>query len=325
MYVCKHNRLPTRRSIREFVSDSVFYKTFGSFTKAIEVYTSLKESNTSNSKPKNDVKDSLIETLKRNLSEYELKTLVASTSIKAYKPKIISQSVLENSHFKFLATGDSHIGHKQFREDWWNLMIQRAIDEKVDFAYHTGDILEGMSGRPGHVYELSEIGFEAQFTRARRLIQDVPFDIKFCQGNHDSWFSGKADQGICVGARLEEALDNFIFLGIDEADDIVNGVKIKLWHGNDGSSYAISYRTQKFVEMLYGGEKPNILLAGHSHKSLFYETRNVHVFETGTTCMQSSFMRGKKLAAHTGYWIVDVWTNNEGITRIRPEWNPFYY
>jgi hypothetical protein len=76
--------------------------------------------------------------------------------------------------------------------------------------------------------------------------------------------------------------------------------------------------------MLSGGEKPHILLAGHAHKSFFYETRNVHVFETGTTCMQTGFMRGKKLAAHTGFWIVDVWTNENGISRIRPEWTPFY-
>jgi len=35
-------------------------------------------------------------------------------------------------------------------------------------------------------------------------------------------------------------------------------------------------------------------------------------------------MRGKKLAAHTGFWIIEVWTDETGIKRIRPEWNAFY-
>jgi predicted phosphodiesterase len=323
-------QFPTRRELRASgVSENPFFRIFGNLTNAKEWYVK----NTKENKPfleeddeprVSTVKDGLIETLKKNLTEDELKALVQSTSVQVHKPLAKKVIFSETGHFKFIATGDSHIGHNKFREDWWNFMVERGIEEKVDFMYHTGDILEGMSGRPGHIYELDQIGFEAQFAKAKALIQDIPFEVRFVTGNHDNWYAGKADQGINVGKRLEESLDNVVFLGDGEADDIVNGIKVKLWHGNDGASYALSYRTQKFVEMLTGGEKPHILLAGHAHKSVFYENRNVHVFETGTTCGQSNFMRGKKLAAHTGFWIVDVWTNAKGISRIRPEWYPFY-
>lgn len=317
--------LPSIRDLRkQGFSEDPFIRVFGSYSQAKQSFYDEIIDEVEKDDVGDKVKDSLIEQLKRNLTASELKTLVDSTCIKANKPKPVNSIKTETSTFKFIATGDSHIGHGKFREDWWNTMIQRGIEEEVDFMYHTGDILEGMSGRPGHVYELSQIGFESQFAKAKSLIENIPFEVRFITGNHDLWYAGKADQGINVGTRLEESLDNVVFLGNDEADDIVNGIRIKLWHGCDGASYAYSYRTQKFVEMLSGGEKPHILLAGHAHKSIFYETRNVLVMETGTTCMQSNFMRGKKLSAHTGFWIVTVHTNNFGISRITPEWHPFY-
>lgn len=322
-YEASNGKLPTRDAMKEQgYSKHMFNRVFGSFGDAIAEYQLFKLSDSEDTRDKS--KDNYLSILGNRLSAPELKAILDATAGKANKPTPTNITRTENGHFKFLATGDSHMGHKKFRQDWWNYMIQRGIEEKVNWMYHTGDILEGMSGRPGHVYELEKIGFEAQYGLAKELLENVPFEIRMITGNHDLWYMGKGDQGVNVGKRLSEALENITFLGNEEADDIVNGIKIKLWHGQDGSSYALSYRTQKFVEMLSGGEKPHILLAGHAHKSIFYETRNVQVFETGTLAMQTNFMRGKKLAAMTGFWIVDVWTNQYGISRIRPEWNPLF-
>lgn len=321
-------KVPTQRELRENgISEDPFYREFGNWKNAKEEFLSGKDYGgvrAVDPKPCNlGTVDKLLEQLRVNLSEEELKAVVRATGVTSVKPKLKHTSH-ETGHFKMLVIGDTHIGHSKFREDWWDHMLERATQEKVAFAYHTGDILEGMSGRPGHVYELDCIGFEAQFAKACRLLGDAPFNIRAITGNHDGWYSGKADQGINVGVRFEEALDNFTYLGHDEADQVVENVKIKLWHGSDGSSYAISYRGQKIVESLSGGDKPHILITGHDHKSVFFQTRNVHVLGAGTLCEQTSFMRGKKLSAHRGYWIVECWSNEEGLVRIRPEWNPFY-
>lgn len=321
-YENEHGVLPTRDGTRgTIIPESPFKTIFGGYTngrREYEVWKRCREYDSNIS-----VKDGLIETLKKNLSEDELKLLVKSSSTENPNKRKFSAPI-EKECFKFIATGDSHIGHSLFRDDWFNYMVDVGVKENVDWMYHTGDILEGMSGRPGHVYELSQIGFEAQFSKAKSLFKEIPFNIKAIEGNHDGWGMIKGDVGVSVGCRLEESLDNFIFMGHQEADDIIGKIKIKLWHGNDGASYAYSYRTQKFVEMLTGGEKPNILLAGHAHKSIFYETRNVHVFETGTTCQQTGFMRGKKLAAHCGFWIVTCYTDGESIVRLVPEWYPLF-
>jgi hypothetical protein len=35
-------------------------------------------------------------------------------------------------------------------------------------------------------------------------------------------------------------------------------------------------------------------------------------------------MRGKRIAAHTGFWIIDVWVKKEGVSKISGTWYPFY-
>lgn len=321
-YEEENDKLPTRDSIREKGLEYQFTKEFGSFSEA-KFYYLAKKDDQNFEKKKLDSKDVLLEKLKNQLSEFEIKTILESSRFQEVEKKKFHVA-LDKESFKFIAIGDTHIGHKKFREDWWDYMIDKGIEEEVDWMYHTGDIFEGMSNRPGHIYELSELGFEAQFEKTKSLFKDVPFPIKAITGNHDDWYKGKADQGIDVGSRLSEALDNFTYMGSQEADEFVGGVVVKMWHGNDGSQYSTSYRTQKFVENLTGGDKPNILLAGHAHKSIYHTVRNVSVFETGTLCEQTQFMRGRKLAAHTGFWIITVDTDGESIIRLKPEWFPLF-
>ena len=94
-----------------------------------------------------------------------------------------------------------------------------------------------------------------------------------------------------------------------------------LWTHN---SYALSYRLQKIIESFTGGEKPSMLLAGHVHKMGYFFIRNVHCISTGSIQCQSKWMRSKRMASHTGFWVVEMDINEKGIASVRPEWFPFY-
>ena len=100
---------------------------------------------------------------------------------------------------------------------------------------------------------------------------------------------------------------------------------LELRHPGGGSAYALSYKPQKIIESMSGGEKPNILLLGHFHKGRVFVLRNVHCVQAGTTQAQSNFMRNHNLAAHMGYWLVEIHVNDDGqINRFRPEFMPCY-
>jgi len=228
--------------------------------------------------------------------------------------------------FKFGYFADAHMGEKHFHEELWREMIRVFRREGVKHVYSAGDNLEGMSGREGHIYELAHIGASAQLAYAEQmfgLAKDIKFHI--IDGNHDAWFKDKNNAGLVAGAELARRCKNVQFLGEWEADvKLGDNCTMKLFHGNDGTSYADSYKIQKLIESFEGGKKPNIILSGHYHKQVAIFRRNVFGFECGTLCGQTRFMRGKKLQAHLGFGIIEVWTSGDGVERLRHEFFPYF-
>lgn len=219
---------------------------------------------------------------------------------------------------------DTHIGHQMFSKE----RLFQAFDEfkkaGVDFITHSGDVCEGMSNRPGHIYELSQLGYDQQREEAINIFsQWTDSDIYAIDGNHDRWFI--KSNGAYVVKDIERRLPNFKFIGHDEGDISLDGrATLKLWHGEDGNSYALSYRIQKIIESLSGGEKPSILLAGHTHKYVKIFERNITAISVGSIEAQTKWMRGKRISAACGFCILEVTIGEHGVSKISDTWFPFY-
>lgn len=117
-----------------------------------------------------------------------------------------------------------------------------------------------------------------------------------------------------------------VYLGCNNAKiHITPNCILELNHPGDGAAYALSYTIQKLIDSITGGDKPNILINGHHHKAMYLFYRNIHAFEAGTTENQTPWMKGKKLAAHIGGWIIAVHVDKDGtITRCNSEFIPLY-
>ena len=226
---------------------------------------------------------------------------------------------------KYGYLGDTHIGSKYTPIDRIYAAFDEFKKEKVDFVLHGGDVVEGMSNRPGHIYELSELGYTAQKKKAVEVFsQWNDTKIYTIDGNHDRWFI--KSNGAYIVPDICEAVPCMEFLGHDEGDLILdNGAKIKLWHGEDGSSYALSYRMQKVIESLMGGEKPNIMHLAHVHKFSHIFERNIHAVSGGCIQNQTKWMRGKRLSAHTCFQIMEVTFSPKGeVKKFNLTNYPFY-
>lgn len=248
---------------------------------------------------------------KKGLSLGEVKSLLASSEMASSRPKhaIPYEHYSTGKHIKIGVISDTHIGQKEFREDLLKHAGKVFERDKVRKVYHCGDILEGMSGRPGHVYELSHIGFQEQIEYAGELFNRYLKNVKVfgINGNHDLWYAKMNNGGMDVAAELALRVPHFTNLGSEEADvDLGNNILMKVFHPGDGTAYATSYKLQKLIESFDGGKKPNIVIEGHYHKALYAFIRNVHGFEAGTLCGQTSWMRGKKIPAHMGFWVLDI-------------------
>ena len=260
-------------------------------------------------------------------SESELKAISEGTRINTSTTPFPTPKIdFDGTHIKFGFLTDTHIGSIFFKPELLESCFKEFKKEGCEFVCHSGDITEGLSKRDGTIYELTHLGFDKQKSYAVELLSQWDKKMYLIDGNHDRFFLKNANVGAIIGSDIAKELPDAEFLGHDEGDILLKDgkVKIKLWHGEDGNSYATSYRVQKIIESFTGGQKPNLLLCGHTHKQVQLFERHIHAVSGGSICLQTSFMRRKRLAAHPGFWILDIWVSNTGISKLQSCWYPFY-
>jgi len=278
------------------------------------------------------VENNLVDIInKSNISDDEARQIIKEFKKTNFQKYNKSHKIsLPNNHLVFGGFTDCHIGHKNYRDDILQQLIQDGKRKGVKFWINAGDTIEGMSGREGHIYELNKIGATAQLEYFKEEFSQfkVPVYSIEAQGSHGGWFKTKGNAGLDIGKELEMRCDNYKFLGYDEQDlQLSNGLKIRLRHPGGGTAYAISYKMQKYVEAISGGDKPNMIFQGHFHKAnqIFY--RNIFCIDGGCLQEQSPFMKKIGTPAHLGYYLFDVTMHKnkkKGIERLKTEFVPFY-
>lgn len=231
-----------------------------------------------------------------------------------------------NTLVRFGLMGDTQINSKYTQLTYLHQYYDECEAEGITHVYHTGDIDEGEQMRKGHQYECYEQGADDHVTEIVRVYpKRNGITTHFITGNHDA--SMIKHCGFNIGPTIASRRGDMEYLGSDCAIiELTPNCTLELRHPWDGTAYALSYKIQKMIEAMSGGEKPNILAVGHYHKAEFLpEYRNVHCFQTGCFQAQTPFMRGKGIAAHLGGWIIEARVNDDGtIRRITPSFIPFY-
>jgi hypothetical protein len=258
--------------------------------------------------------------------------VVFSGSIPKSEEKVIEVKKTTAGTYRFGVTGDNHLGSRYERLDVLNSLYNRFQQEGIHVVYNTGNWIDGEARFNKH--DLHTHGMDNQI---RYFIENYPqregIVTHYITGDdHEGWYTQR--EGINVGAYTENMArkmgrNDLVFLGHMEADVVLKAPKgetrLRVLHPGGGSSYAISYTSQKIVESYTGAEKPHILLDGHYHKAGYNYIRGVHVIQTGCTQDQTPFMRKKRLAAHLGGWIIEFSVDESGaIVRFQMEWIPYY-
>jgi len=226
---------------------------------------------------------------------------------------------------RFGLMGDTQINSKYTQLTHLHRLYDIYKQEGIETVYHTGDIDEGEQMRIGHQYECYNQGAD---DHVKEIVNVYPkrngITTKFITGNHDASIIKRC--GYDIGVPIAEKRADMEYLGQSNAIiGLTPNCRLELRHPIDGTAYALSYKIQKMVEAMSGGEKPNILAVGHYHKAEYFMYRNVHCFQTACLQAQTPFMRGKGISAFMGGWIVEVHVDEFGtITRIKQEYIPFY-
>lgn len=241
------------------------------------------------------------------------------------EPNIVQASWHRERIIRFGLVSDTHFNSKFSQITHLHNFYDILKREGITNVYHAGDIDEGEQMRPGHGYECYNQGSD---DHVDEIVKNYPkrdgVVTSFITGNHDA--STLRRSGHDMGRSIARERKDMIYLGQDNALVMLTpNCSMLLAHPWAGSSYAISYRPQKMIDAMPGGEKPNILVIGHFHKAEFLPYRNIACLQAGTFQAQTPFMRGKSLAAMMGGWIIEIEVMDDGsIKRIRQDWFPYY-
>jgi hypothetical protein len=257
----------------------------------------------------------------RNGQEYKINTDALPNS----EPNTLNVDWKGNRIIRFGLMGDTQINSKYTQLTHLHKLYDIYEAEGIKHVYHTGDIDEGEQMRMGHQYECYNQGADDHVSEIVRVYpKRQGITTHFITGNHDASIIKRC--GYNIGIALAEKRDDFDYLGADCA--IVNltpNCTMELRHPWDGTAYALSYKVQKQIEAMHGGEKPNIYAVGHYHKAEYLFYRNVHTFQTGCFQSDTPFTRGKGISVQMGGWIVEIHVTDSGtIERIKSEFIPFY-
>ena len=241
------------------------------------------------------------------------------------EPCVIKNDWNGQRTIKFALMGDTQINSKYTQLTYLHDFYDICEDAGIKDVYHTGDIDEGEQMRQGHQYECYRQGADEHAEEIARVYPKRDGIIThFITGNHDA--SMIKHCGHDIGKSIADKRVDMKYLGRDCAViELTPNCTLELRHPWDGTTYALSYKMQKMIEAMQGGDKPNILAVGHYHKIEYLSYRNVHAFQTGTFQSQTPFMRGKGIAAMMGGWMIELDIDSDGsIRRLRQELVPFY-
>lgn len=241
------------------------------------------------------------------------------------EPVIVKNQWKGKRTIKFGLIGDTHFNSKYVQITALHRYYDICAARGINTVYHAGDIDEGEQMRPGHQYECYTQGADDHVDEIlTRYPRRDGITTKFITGNHDASMIKRC--GHNIGYAIAAGRDDFVYLGQDCAlVELTPNCRMEIRHPWDGTAYAISYKPQKIIDAMSGGEKPNLLAVGNYHKAEYLFYRNVHCIQVGCFQGQTPFMRGRGLAANLGGWIVEADVDSTGtLERIAPEFIPFY-
>lgn len=213
-------------------------------------------------------------------------------------------------HIKLLLLSDTHLASKYDRLDILRYLYDEADKNGINYILHSGDLTEGLSGRPQQIYELKECSYTGQRDYVIDKYPKSNIPTYLISGNHDLWWIKQCGADICQD--IANHRDDITYLGSDCEDLKIGKLKIRMRHGSGGSSYARSYKLQKYLDSVPMEERPHILQTGHIHQSFYMKQGETHCFQT--SCLQdlTPFERSMGFSNDKSVWWIEVYMNDKG-------------
>jgi predicted phosphodiesterase len=213
-------------------------------------------------------------------------------------------------HVKLLLISDTHLSSKFDRVDILRYLYEKAEDNGVDYVLHSGDLTEGVSGRPQQLCELKENSYTGQRDYVVDKYPQSNIPTYIIAGNHDLWWVKQC--GADIVKDICKQREDLTYLGSDCEDLMIGKLRVRLRHGTGGGAYARSYKLQKYLDSIPSEELPHILQTGHIHQAFYMKQGKTHCFQT--SCLQdlTPYERSQGFNNDKSVWWVDIAMDDRG-------------
>ena len=214
---------------------------------------------------------------------------------------------------------DTHLCNEAQQLHMINKVYEETAKRGIPIVRHFGDISDGdYLNRPEHRYELFRLGLKRQLeyiVRKWPKVEGVETIIE--DGNHD--LTHNRNGGAILGELISQYRDDITWVGSERAivhpkDANGNEVKIdiEMLHPGGGCASSLSYKSQKYIDKMEPGNKPNILGQGHYHQSHFLFYRNVISILVPCLTAKSNFAIRQGLENTMGAYFINMYVNSKG-------------
>ena len=213
-------------------------------------------------------------------------------------------------HLKLLLISDTHLASKYDRLDILKYLYQKAEDKNINYILHSGDLVDGRSNRPQHIYQLKETSYIGQRDYVIDKYPKSNIKTFVISGNHEAMWYKQCGADILKDITTQR--QDLIYLGSDCEDLKIGKLKIRLYHGKGGGAYAKSYKLQKYLDTIPLEERPHILQTGHIHQAFYMKQDKTHCFQT--SCLQdlTPYERSQGFNNDKSCWWLDIYMDNKG-------------
>ena len=255
------------------------------------------------------------------ISDKQLKRILGGKKV---EPKVLERNISDNV-FTVGIVSDTHLCSTEEKMDELHTFYAIMKKEDIKMVFNCGDIVAGWNVYRGQENEVHTFGAKNQANYAVKYYPKVKgIKTYFITGNHDLSF-WKAS-GIDIGELIAAKRKDMVYLGQEQGDIEINGVKVRLMHPEGGGAYALSYKAQKIAEQIPSGQKPHLLLFGHWHTAHYFFYRNIHIINAGSFEGQTSFLLRKGINPIIGGWTMEIRIADDEkktILSLRPCFIPF--
>ena len=235
--------------------------------------------------------------------------------------KEIDKVLWEPGYLKFWLLSDSHLWAKESALDELGEFYDRAKDKGVECFVHCWDLVDWAWVYSWQQFEQSEVWFNDQLELVKNKYPNVWLPTYFIGGNHSESYLkwGWAD----IAKAIETVRKDLINLWFYDATIKINWVTIQLRHWGGGSSYALDYKLNKFIDKIPAWKEPDIFALWHYHQALYALHRDIHWFLPWSFLKENMLSKRFQLWNTVWGWIVEIEKDTKWRSKINMEYIKF--